>query len=435
MILVNVARALYFIFRAIFCNWQQTNEDFGLEYFIQEKGQDQNENYFEEARKSTLKRSQTKQQTKDSVVNDVQLLWTKVMDTLGKYNKIIEYVASKRVNMYINLFNATSNGQTQLDTIEKYCIIKDLREQIHSFSEKLSLVQTKKRNMSINTHYYGIRNIARKDDSNQNLTMQQSLLDGYSNNLNFKNFRMNAINIGDEESQSMSNTSFDQLKLEDDVDEFMSKWQVCKDILEKFTVRPQIQNQQQPQQSYISQDQIQQYIFELYVSEILDTNNKQEFEDYLSKSDNFTAQDQKYLNQINEILFKREVEMYNQKSMEQQKYLEQIQIEAQQKIKTLDFETTQIKMKFQQEGQYERYEKVKDERKSIGNQGYVISPSNEIIEIFSNLNILTDKQQLRVDQALLDLQNINAKFNQDENQAKILLHQMEKLENDQKIIQ
>jgi len=51
------------------------------------------------------------------------------MDSLGKYNKIIEYVASEREHLYRNIYSATTDGSTsQLDTIEKYCVLKDLRE-------------------------------------------------------------------------------------------------------------------------------------------------------------------------------------------------------------------------------------------------------------------------------------------------------------------
>ena len=35
-------------------------------------------------------------------------------------------------------------------------------------------------------------------------------------------------------SQFYSNSSFDELKLEDDVDDMYSKWTVCKDIVDNF---------------------------------------------------------------------------------------------------------------------------------------------------------------------------------------------------------
>lgn len=57
----------------------------------------------------------------------MQGLWARVNETLGKYNKIVEFVASQRKGVYTNIYNATKTGNIGgLDIVEKYCILKDL---------------------------------------------------------------------------------------------------------------------------------------------------------------------------------------------------------------------------------------------------------------------------------------------------------------------
>ncbi len=131
MILINVVRALYFVFKSLFCDWQKQKEDYGLEYFIKEKDQEDTKNHFNDLRTSTIKRAFTKKTTKEQMIFEVENLWDQVQETLGKYNKIITFLASERQNMYLNMLNATRNGNGQnLDLIEKYCILNDLHSQI-----------------------------------------------------------------------------------------------------------------------------------------------------------------------------------------------------------------------------------------------------------------------------------------------------------------
>ncbi len=52
-----------------------------------------------------------------------------VRESIEKYARIFEFAASERKNIFNNYVNAT-RGIVKLDLVEKYCVFKDLYEQI-----------------------------------------------------------------------------------------------------------------------------------------------------------------------------------------------------------------------------------------------------------------------------------------------------------------
>ncbi len=70
------------------------------------------------------------------------------------------------------------------------------------------------------------------------------------------------------------------------------------------------------------------------------------------------------MNKIKEIIYKREVEQYDQRIQSKQKELESLQGDAHIQIQNLEVEAKKIKVHFEETGLYERFEKVKDERKT-----------------------------------------------------------------------
>ena len=63
MILINLIRALIFIFKSIFRSCKQQKDEFGLEYYIKEKGFQQTKTYFDDVRVSTYRRTVVKKTT------------------------------------------------------------------------------------------------------------------------------------------------------------------------------------------------------------------------------------------------------------------------------------------------------------------------------------------------------------------------------------
>lgn len=84
-----------------------------------------------------MKRIIYKKTSQDQLIFEVENLWAEVLSTIGKYSKIIEFVSTQRRDLYMNMMNATRNGNNSgLDVVDKYCILNDLQEQIRNLKSK-----------------------------------------------------------------------------------------------------------------------------------------------------------------------------------------------------------------------------------------------------------------------------------------------------------
>ena len=79
-----------------------------------------------------------------------------------------------------------------------------------------------------------------------------------------------------------SNSSFEQLRLEDELDEFTSKYTLCSDILDCFTVSKLYLTGLQVNNGQISNELIQSYIVELFQNEVVAAGKKNDYEEYLA---------------------------------------------------------------------------------------------------------------------------------------------------------
>jgi hypothetical protein len=76
MILISVVRALYFVFKYVFCSWESGKQEVGLDFYIKEKESDEMKNYYNEVRNSTQRRATTKESSQRQLVIQVQNLWS-----------------------------------------------------------------------------------------------------------------------------------------------------------------------------------------------------------------------------------------------------------------------------------------------------------------------------------------------------------------------
>eukprot|EP00347_Sterkiella_histriomuscorum_P014323 403361311 len=342
-----------YLFRVIFCNWQQTQEEYGIEYFIKEKAKNDKQTslIYDESRTMTLRRTITKKYQQSELEIEIRNLWGQVQNSIGKYSKLIDYISKIRIsreNQNVTNFDIES-GRSINDTITKYVALKELTEQIQTQHFK----QLAFGSQDLHEALYRRPSI-KKLESFQS-EHRERLMSGYEP-YKEQQIRQSIINPADYNSSEILSpieNSFDQLRLEDEVDEIHSKWANCKNILDPFKTRTNTSINNTQGTLELSHQMIFHYFVNLYEAEIVQQDRKADFDSFLTKQANLTFEDQKYLNQINEQLFKKGVESYSQQQQSQN-------IQSDLKLTDLDLiiktqpslekqSSHQLKVKFQQD--------------------------------------------------------------------------------------
>ena len=83
--------------------------------------------------------------------------------------------------------------------------------------------------------------------------------------------------------------SFDELSLEDQLEELQHKWILCNDIVDLY-----------------GQYDVENYIVQLFDKEVINKGKEQKFEDYM-KCSNFNTDDLKFTNRIKELVQQKNI--------------------------------------------------------------------------------------------------------------------------------
>lgn len=172
-------------------------------------------------RSSTERRITNKEISQKQLIQQVQALWIQVEDSLGGYNKIITFLATERKSIFESFLNTSSNQiNSNLDLVEKYYILRDLHDQILALSRSSPVVKTKRE-----AYNFVPNTIMQNTYLNPRKPIKESLIPS-------QGFSLSLLNMQQKTQQPAINNSFDQLKLEDEIDELYLKWSKCSDILD-----------------------------------------------------------------------------------------------------------------------------------------------------------------------------------------------------------
>ena len=124
------------------------------------------------------------------------------------------------------------------------------------------------------------------------------------------------------------NDSFDQLKLEDELEEYYYKWNLCNDIVDLY-----------------GKANVEEQIVDLFHKEIISNGKEMQFEDYMKES-NFTNDDLRFTNRIKEMIQQRSMEVFETIMSEQKEELESLKNLSEQHCKQIAHDTHKLKQHF-----------------------------------------------------------------------------------------
>jgi len=97
MLFVNVVRSFYYFFRIVFCCCQRREEEQDLQFYIKEKLED---DQLKEVVVLNSQRLVEQNKRKANLMASINGLLTEFQDKMGKYWKIVEFVARERQNFF-----------------------------------------------------------------------------------------------------------------------------------------------------------------------------------------------------------------------------------------------------------------------------------------------------------------------------------------------